>query len=442
MAAKRVTKRKEDISYCLLGIFGVMMSMIYGEGDQAFSRLQQEIMREVRDDSILAWGLNLTESTPSNSTEVISGGVLATAPSDFVNRLAAMPRLPEVTVDATLELQQLDLKLELVSTLLEESKILQKAKGLGQEKEEEIANLELMKGQLEVVEEKLRKLGDERRLLVDRIEKGSQETDQLTIRGNEIGQRRNNLSERRLQTLRRLDDPLKNDIVAKGASDHGPEAIVKMLTTGVDIDSTTNDGGTLLLWAAKNGYEVVVTLLLATGKVDANLKDNAGWTPLLCASMNGYVRVVRQLLEAGAAIGSKDTKGLTPLSWAAGNGHETVVTLLLKAGAELESKDAFYGQTPLSLAAVNSREVVVKLLLDNGAELESKDATGRKPLSLAAENRHEAGQSFETLELSLSFSAVLVHGNYSLSFTPLQISIYWRSSIIPVSNLCLLLTSL
>ena len=31
-ASKRVTKRKEDIAYCLLGIFGVMMPMIYGEG--------------------------------------------------------------------------------------------------------------------------------------------------------------------------------------------------------------------------------------------------------------------------------------------------------------------------------------------------------------------------------------------------------------------------
>jgi hypothetical protein len=84
-AAKRVTKRKEDIAYCLLGIFGIVMPMIYGEGDQAFSRLQQEIMKDTRDDSILAWGLNLAESLPSKSTDVVSGGVLATAPSDFEN---------------------------------------------------------------------------------------------------------------------------------------------------------------------------------------------------------------------------------------------------------------------------------------------------------------------------------------------------------------------
>jgi hypothetical protein len=37
-AAGRATKRKEDIAYCLLGIFSVNMPMIYGEGDKAFRR--------------------------------------------------------------------------------------------------------------------------------------------------------------------------------------------------------------------------------------------------------------------------------------------------------------------------------------------------------------------------------------------------------------------
>ncbi|CAH0025049.1 unnamed protein product [Clonostachys rhizophaga] len=84
-AANRGTKREEDIAYCLLGIFGVTMPMIYGEGDQAFIRLQEAIMKHTRDDSILAWGLNAVESVPSNSTDVVSAGILATAPSDFEN---------------------------------------------------------------------------------------------------------------------------------------------------------------------------------------------------------------------------------------------------------------------------------------------------------------------------------------------------------------------
>jgi hypothetical protein len=54
-AAQRETTRGEDIAYCLLGLFGVSLPMIYGEGsEQAFFRLQEQIMRITRDDSILA----------------------------------------------------------------------------------------------------------------------------------------------------------------------------------------------------------------------------------------------------------------------------------------------------------------------------------------------------------------------------------------------------
>ena len=42
-AAKRKTKRKEDKAYSLLGIFDVYMPLMYGEGDNAFSRLKKEI---------------------------------------------------------------------------------------------------------------------------------------------------------------------------------------------------------------------------------------------------------------------------------------------------------------------------------------------------------------------------------------------------------------
>ncbi|OQV09550.1 hypothetical protein CLAIMM_13658, partial [Cladophialophora immunda] len=41
--AKRNTKRKEDKAYCLLGIFNVFMPPMYGEGENAFIRLQSEI---------------------------------------------------------------------------------------------------------------------------------------------------------------------------------------------------------------------------------------------------------------------------------------------------------------------------------------------------------------------------------------------------------------
>jgi len=54
-ASKRQTTREEDIAYCLLGIFGVNMPMLYGEGEDAFIRLQEEIIGKTHDHSIFAW---------------------------------------------------------------------------------------------------------------------------------------------------------------------------------------------------------------------------------------------------------------------------------------------------------------------------------------------------------------------------------------------------
>jgi hypothetical protein len=42
-AAKRQTTRKEDEAYSLLGIFDIHIPLIYGEGENAFFRLQEEI---------------------------------------------------------------------------------------------------------------------------------------------------------------------------------------------------------------------------------------------------------------------------------------------------------------------------------------------------------------------------------------------------------------
>ena len=47
-AASRVTTRTEDRAYCLLGLLGVSMPLLYGEGEKCFARLQEEIARTRR----------------------------------------------------------------------------------------------------------------------------------------------------------------------------------------------------------------------------------------------------------------------------------------------------------------------------------------------------------------------------------------------------------
>ncbi|KAK0622687.1 hypothetical protein B0T14DRAFT_514279 [Immersiella caudata] len=57
-AAKRETTRVEDQAYCLMGLFDVNMPLLYGEGGNAFQRLQQEIIKSTKDQSIFLWGLD------------------------------------------------------------------------------------------------------------------------------------------------------------------------------------------------------------------------------------------------------------------------------------------------------------------------------------------------------------------------------------------------
>ena len=72
-SAKRTTTRVEDRAYSLMGLLNVNMPMLYGEGMNAFHRLQLEIIRSSSDQSIFAWG----------RYESRVGSILADDPSDF-----------------------------------------------------------------------------------------------------------------------------------------------------------------------------------------------------------------------------------------------------------------------------------------------------------------------------------------------------------------------
>lgn len=59
-AAMRETSRPEDLAYCMLGLLQVNMPLLYGEGENAFRRLQEEVFKRRQDLSILAWGFDMT----------------------------------------------------------------------------------------------------------------------------------------------------------------------------------------------------------------------------------------------------------------------------------------------------------------------------------------------------------------------------------------------
>ncbi|KAL8339042.1 hypothetical protein RB601_006014 [Gaeumannomyces tritici] len=97
-AANRRTSRPEDRAYSLLGIFGVNMPLIYGEGARmAFRRLQEQILARSDDHTIFAWRASATDeqdeaeqdgaATAPSTTNKHASGLLATGPYQFRNFL-------------------------------------------------------------------------------------------------------------------------------------------------------------------------------------------------------------------------------------------------------------------------------------------------------------------------------------------------------------------
>lgn len=83
-AASRTTSRIEDAAYCLMGLFDVFMPMLYGEGIRAFTRLQEEILRQTEDYTMFAWKASFLTSDQR--------GVLARSPEEFIGGKDIEPR--------------------------------------------------------------------------------------------------------------------------------------------------------------------------------------------------------------------------------------------------------------------------------------------------------------------------------------------------------------
>jgi Heterokaryon incompatibility protein (HET) len=86
-ASIRITTRVEDMAYSLMGLFGVNMPIIYGEGKEAFRRLQEEILMRTNDQSFLAWR-NADSIEQLDSRDLSLCPVFAETPAYFPMRPA------------------------------------------------------------------------------------------------------------------------------------------------------------------------------------------------------------------------------------------------------------------------------------------------------------------------------------------------------------------
>jgi len=126
-AADRRASLVEDQAYSLLGLFGVEMSLLYGEGKDAFRRLQLEIILKYKDPSIFAWH----PSTTAGHSDILADDpscfrncvdVVKMERGEFLHTIGNIPqeeqaRIPEDFILGTTEDELLEIPEERLRTL-------------------------------------------------------------------------------------------------------------------------------------------------------------------------------------------------------------------------------------------------------------------------------------------------------------------------------------
>ncbi|KAK2788475.1 hypothetical protein FQN53_003621 [Emmonsiellopsis sp. PD_33] len=171
----------------------------------------------------------------------------------------------------------------------------------------------------------------------------------------------------------------------------------------IDVNQRDRVGRSALCWAAINGHEEIVKLLVSARpqssstywpfkqRIKVDMLDHHKISPLSHAARRGHVNVVKILLETlKVNPNARNSYGWTPLHWAAICGHEGVVKLLLDIREVNPACQNHIGWTPLHFAAKGGYEGIMKILLDTGkVDPACQDHDGRTLLHFAARHGHE-----------------------------------------------------
>lgn len=238
----------------------------------------------------------------------------------------------------------------------------------------------------------------------------------------------------RMFLAKRVISPVRHDDVTRlhQAATSGKISRTRSLaSTSFNLNGLDRYKATPLHWAAKQGHDIIVKILLDRDDIKPDLENIEYRTPLSFAAEHGHMPVVDLLLrQDNVNPNSKDNEDRTPLSFAAEHGHISVVELLLQQ-VNIEADAASYdhnaagrwvpedgGRTPLSFAAENGHLTVVKLLVQrDDVYADSMDDRNRSPLWWAAKHGHLA-----VVELLMQRDDVEKYSYNPLCDTPLSIA--------------------
>ena len=168
-----------------------------------------------------------------------------------------------------------------------------------------------------------------------------------------------------------------------------PEMVQLLIAHGAEVNVSTTDGETPLMFAVDQGPEMVQLLLDAGAKIEA--EDRAGMTALSHAAWRENetsLGSAKLLLANGAEINHLSKAGY-PLTLACTSGNTSMVELLMEHGADVNPSGGF---TPLMGAARGSQVELIEWLLKEGADPNAVNRNGWTALMEAAELENTDGE--------------------------------------------------
>lgn len=389
-AASQTTTRVEDRAYSLLGIFGIYMPPIYGGGENAFIRLQEEIMRVSDDHSLFAWS-----SLDSH------GSLLARSPDAFKDSGHIVPYQPddEACAGPYISSSGIHLEVRFLGMLFGTGVGMALLNCRYQSKEGESIAINVK--DLDLMMERFQRITNS--LLIE-VGRNTQLQTQGSVRKICIRRPPSRGSNVRRRNEASIEDKhyeygshLDGATSLMTASRNGLVRSVWYLLTFSNIESwlRRREGHKAIFEAIQGVNEMVVRILLFRSGIWPQEMEEDQESPtafLLAAVRARHLPIVKLLLKRRFRPDPSLTQYAnvtSALSLAAAYGLESIVKLLLQHGADENwLNDKF--QTPLCFAAEKVYENIVRILIDRGAELDPSPDEGKPPLCYASEAGYQA----------------------------------------------------
>ncbi|KAF9157303.1 palmitoyltransferase akr1 [Actinomortierella ambigua] len=121
-----------------------------------------------------------------------------------------------------------------------------------------------------------------------------------------------------------------------------------LIQNGADPARQDSQGFNALHLATHSSNVMLVLYIFMVGDMAVDTIDTLGHTSLMWAAYQGDNLTVELLLRHGARIDTRDNEGFTPLHWAVVKGNRDCLAKILAAGADVHVKDR-NGKTPIDM---------------------------------------------------------------------------------------------